>query len=279
MTNSAGGNAGSAPPAGGKASDLRIRFLSALVLGPATLLVVWIGGWAFLILVGAGAALSAHEWQKMVAGRDVPQAVRLSGCAASVAALAVLAVWGVAAGVAAMVLGGAVLAVAVGRRHWLAALAVPYSVAGLGAMVILRLPEFGGGLDLFLYLLLAVWACDIGAYAAGRAIGGPKLAPRISPSKTWAGLAGGAVSSALVGAGFWLAGANGPAAAAIGVLLALSAQAGDLLESALKRQCRVKDSGHLIPGHGGVLDRIDGLMVAAPVLALFHAAIGMSLPW
>jgi phosphatidate cytidylyltransferase len=125
------------------------------------------------------------------------------------------------------------------------------------------------------WLLLVVWTTDIGAYFAGRSIGGPKLAPRISPGKTWAGLVGGMAAAGLVGglltalagAGFWLA-------AGLGALLAAVAQAGDLFESRLKRHAGVKDSGHLIPGHGGLLDRIDGLVFAAPTFALVVALMG-----
>jgi phosphatidate cytidylyltransferase len=112
-----------------------------------------------------------------------------------------------------------------------------------------------------LFLLAAVWASDIGAYAAGRLLGGPRLAPAISPAKTWAGALGGLSASALAGLAI---GATGWSAA-IGALLSVAAQLGDLLESWLKRAARIKDSGALIPGHGGLLDRLDGLVAAAPV--------------
>jgi phosphatidate cytidylyltransferase len=120
-----------------------------------------------------------------------------------------------------------------------------------------------------LWVLFLVWATDSGAYFAGRAIGGPKLAPRISPKKTWAGLAGGMLAAALVG---W-AMQNGvmPGAwrlAAASAALAVVAQAGDLAESGLKRYFGVKDSSQLIPGHGGVLDRLDGLLAVAPAVAV-----------
>lgn len=112
-----------------------------------------------------------------------------------------------------------------------------------------------------LFLLLTVWASDVGAYAAGRLIGGPRLAPKISPAKTWAGVlggvSGGTVAGLAIGATGWAAGA--------GALLSVAAQSGDLFESWLKRVARIKDSGALFPGHGGLLDRIDGLLAAAPV--------------
>jgi phosphatidate cytidylyltransferase len=128
-----------------------------------------------------------------------------------------------------------------------------------------------------LFLVFVVWGTDIGAYLIGRLIGGPRLAPRISPGKTWSGALGGLAAAALAGAG---AGYEHPfAAAVLALLLSVIAQAGDLLESALKRHFGVKDSGTLIPGHGGLLDRLDGVLTAAPaallwsVLAAPHAML------
>lgn len=127
------------------------------------------------------------------------------------------------------------------------------------------------GAKLVLTLLLAVWATDIGAYFAGRMIGGPKLAPAISPNKTWAGLAGGMVAAAVV---TMIAISFSPypktvgGAFGLGLVIAVLGQAGDLFESWLKRRAGVKDSGTLIPGHGGLLDRIDGLILTTPLFAL-----------
>lgn len=120
-------------------------------------------------------------------------------------------------------------------------------------------------------LLLAIWATDIGAYAAGRTIGGPKMAPNISPNKTWAGLVGGIAASVTVFflfAYFTPARESMAALIGIGAVIAVVGQIGDLMESFLKRKAATKDSGHLIPGHGGLLDRIDGLLLAAPVFLL-----------
>ncbi len=127
------------------------------------------------------------------------------------------------------------------------------------------------GMELVFWVFIVTWTTDIGAYFAGRAIGGPKLAPTISPNKTWAGLIGGMVSAALAGWAWtqyvvlptsliWLA----PAFAA-------AAQGGDLFESWLKRRAGAKDSGSMLPGHGGILDRLDGLVVVAILTALFQA--------
>ena len=135
------------------------------------------------------------------------------------------------------------------------------------ALVWLR-ADAPGGMQHVIWLLMVIWATDICAYLVGRTVGGPKLAPRISPGKTWSGLLGGVAGASLLGgfaaqalgAGYWFA-------AAVGGCLAVIGQVGDLFESALKRRAGVKDSGHLIPGHGGLLDRIDGLVFAAPVFA------------
>ena len=197
---------------------------------------------------------------------------------------------GFASAVALLVLVGAamVLRLAPGGRA-AAAVGVFYvGVAGL-SLLWLRADAVAGRADV-LFVMLLVWASDIGAYFTGRALGGPKLAPRISPGKTWSGSAGGVLAAALVGAcvawGFeaWVfrSGAGvGVVARAAGVAAVLAAvsQAGDLGESAVKRRFGQKDSGRLIPGHGGLLDRLDGVLAAAPVAALLalDAARGMAI--
>jgi len=135
------------------------------------------------------------------------------------------------------------------------------------------------GMKLVLYLMFVVWATDIGAYFAGKRIGGPKLAPRISPSKTWAGLLGGMALAGGVGllcATFTPYPSGVSACVWVGLLLAVVSQGGDLFESWLKRQAGVKDSGTLIPGHGGLLDRIDGMLTGAPLFALMVALSGLA---
>lgn len=143
---------------------------------------------------------------------------------------------------------------------------------GALALIWLRADALAGRGNV-LFVVLTVWACDIGAYLVGRMAGGPRLAPRISPGKTWSGAAGGLIAAMLAG---WLA-AGAPVSLApplVAGLLALAAQAGDLFESAAKRHFGVKDSGWLIPGHGGVLDRVDGILAAAPAAALIALAVG-----
>ena len=159
-------------------------------------------------------------------------------------------------------------------------LAWTYGLAALVALLWLRhQPAFGR--ETVLWVLVCIWATDIGAYFVGRTAGGAKLAPRISPGKTWSGLIGGmawaAVASAALGYAFGL-GETVPLAIA-GAVLAVVGQAGDLLESAAKRRAGVKDSGHLIPGHGGLLDRIDGLMAVLVAVAIARLVAGPSWPW
>ncbi|WP_298372169.1 phosphatidate cytidylyltransferase [Azospirillum sp.] len=282
MTSSTDGNAASAPPppAPAKTSDLKARVLSALVLAPVVLGAVWFGGWVFRALIVLGAVIAISEWINLVpSARRLPARV-ISVCGVLGALSAQLLVGPLAGLGVAVLFAGLTALGGGGTDRKLLGFGVVYVAAGIAGLMWLRdLP--GDGLALFLFAMLAVWATDIGAYAAGRTIGGPKLAPRISPKKTWAGLIGGMVSAALVG---WLvalvAGAAMPGLALlVGALSAVVGQIGDLFESAIKRRYNVKDSGQLIPGHGGILDRIDGLLVAAPVLAVFHATLGTALSW
>jgi phosphatidate cytidylyltransferase len=150
-----------------------------------------------------------------------------------------------------------------------------YIVPGAAALFWLRADPLVG-LEDVLFLLLIVWASDIGAYAAGRLLGGPRLAPGVSPGKTWSGAAGGLVSAMLVGviASGFTPGAPLWHGALVAGVLGLLAQLGDLLESGLKRHFGVKDSSRLIPGHGGLLDRLDGVLAAAPAAALLALLLG-----
>lgn len=278
--NSTGGSADSEPSGRARGGDLLTRTLSALVLGPAVLASVAFGGWVFKLLIGIFAVLTTVEWVRLVEperhGRHMPPVLT-----AGVAALAAGILFGAGGGLAAAaVLTVLLLAVVRFRRAAhapLLAFSVPYIAVSSYAMIWLR-DRPGTGLFLLLYLLLVVWATDIGAYAAGRTIGGPRLAPRISPKKTWSGLLGGMAAAAAAGAGVaaWSGIADPVPAALLGAMMAVVAQAGDLFESAVKRRFNVKDSGRIIPGHGGLLDRVDGLLAGASFFALLHAVWGMS---
>ena len=163
---------------------------------------------------------------------------------------------------------GAVALLSPERRYWTMT-GFAYAAAAEVASVMVRLDPVWGFTALML-ILLVVWVTDIGGYFAGRGIGGPKLWPRVSPKKTWAGAAGGFAASLTVSAGFAACGLGriGPLLL-LAALLSIISQCGDLFESAVKRRFGVKDSSHIIPGHGGLLDRLDGFVAAVALAALF----------
>ncbi len=259
---------------GRKPSNLLTRVLAAIVLAPVVLAAIYVGGSVFAIALAAVGFIALHEWFSLV-GIKTADRLQIAGHLCLAVIMAIVYMVGLAE---AMILLGvwtaAVLAMAMaaGHRHFLIiGLGIPYVGVPMALMIWLReLPDAGYGLVMLLFLV--VWATDIGGYFAGRAIGGPKLAPRISPKKTWAGLAGAAAAAAATGSVVALAfGSPSLAlAAALGGSLAIVAQMGDLIESAVKRRFNAKDSGALIPGHGGVLDRIDGLLAAAPAMAAIY---------
>lgn len=272
MTSTAATVASAAP---GKPRVFKTRALSALVMAPPVLLAAWLGGWWFAALIAVAAALMGWEWHRMMnGGFGRSGMVASAGCAAA----AVLAVSRPELGLLIMALAAALSAALAGRdrsgRGW-AAFAVFYAGLPSAALVWLRADPRDGAVVIW-WLLLVVWATDIGAYLFGRWIGGPKLLPAVSPKKTWAGLIGGMVSAAAAAwAVSWFAlGSAGAGIAAAAALVAVVAQAGDLFESWIKRRCNVKDSSNIIPGHGGVLDRVDGLLTAALAVAAFTLATG-----
>lgn len=261
--------------------------ISALVLAPLALGLVIAGGWPFAALVAVVLVLMALEWRGLISvrlGHRTSEVASFGALALAVVAV-VLAMTGQAGQALALLAAGALLAAATARALGYPAFWTGLGVAYLGipalALVWLRmLPEVG--LVLVIWLLLVVWTTDSAAYFAGRYFRGPLLAPRISPSKTWSGLCGGVLGASLAGmitAALWGSGRL-LQAGGLGAVLAVVAQIGDLAESAMKRKAGVKDAGSLIPGHGGVLDRVDGLMFAAPALALFCLIMGpRAWPW
>ena len=166
------------------------------------------------------------------------------------------------------------------RRPIARILSLLYALGALVALLWLRHQPMLGRETVF-WVVVCVWATDIGAYFLGKIAGGVKLAPRISPGKTWSGLIGGVCWSAVASAALGLVFQQGATfeLAAIGVALAIVAQMGDLLESAAKRDAGVKDSGNIIPGHGGLLDRVDGLAAALVAVALTRLCVGGVWPW
>ena len=165
------------------------------------------------------------------------------------------------------------------RRPVLLLAGLAWMVLAAAALLWLRADAAVGRLNA-LFLMLVVWATDIGAYVAGRLIGGPRLAPSISPAKTWAGAGGGLLGAVIIGGliAFAVQGATAlPRAGATALLLGVASQVGDLAESGAKRHMGVKDSGRLLPGHGGLLDRVDALLAAGPVAALLAFKAGRGL--
>ncbi len=211
---------------------------SALVLGAVALGAIWVGSAAFVLLILVAAAGLGWEWSRLcplLGPRLGSGGVR----AAMVAGFAWLAVW-------------------------------------TASLIWLRSDPLAGRINV-IGLALIVWGTDIGAYATGRLVGGPRLAPRISPGKTWAGAVGGAALAAGIAAALTITARNdgGPGTAAlIGLLLSVLGQLGDLAESAFKRRCGVKDSGRLVPGHGGLLDRLDAALAVGPAAALLSIGLG-----
>ena len=258
-------------------ADLRQRVISAAILGPLALLCVWFGGTAFVLLIGIGAVGIVFEWVAM-SGHAPGEPAAIAVAAGVVAAMAACVDAHPLAGLLALAVFAALsfaLVRAAGRSGILA-VGVPYVGIAAVALLWLRDDPVAGRADI-LFLVLTVWAGDIGAYLVGRWIGGPKLAPRISPGKTWSGAAGGLIGGCLCGlvvAHLFSAPATEWRVIGVAALLGVVAQGGDLLESLIKRRFGVKDSGRTIPGHGGLLDRLDGLLTAGPVAALLALAVG-----
>ena len=257
-------------------SDLATRFAAGVVMIAVACAAIYIGGWVFRLLIAAGAAVMVVEWGDMHRTRRP-----WSYAGAGLLVLLLLAVTqylypageidiidgveGVSAesydelwlGFAA--LAGLAALFAVFSRRLSMGWGLFYVGAPAFALLVLEWTRF----DLVLWAMLVTWSTDTFAYFAGRSIGGPKLAPRISPNKTWSGLIGGMAGAAVVGGIAAWAFELDPLFLFAGAPMGLLAQLGDLYESKVKRRLGVKDSGSIIPGHGGVLDRVDGLLPVA----------------
>jgi phosphatidate cytidylyltransferase len=263
-------------PRGGKAeaespkSEMLTRIFSALVLATIALAAVVVSPWTFAALVIVCGIAVAWEWGRLVRDREFDAIFVLQ--AAAVAAIAIFVTVGrldlAIAAVAVAFAGTVVIGMASGRVGWSLA-GLIYSVLPAWSMVWLR-SDAELGATALLFLFVVAWTTDTFAYAGGRLIGGPKLAPRISPRKTWSGLILGTLAPALIGYAFavLLQETSALKLALVGLAIAAACQIGDLSESAVKRRFRTKDMSGLIPGHGGLLDRIDGLLIAAIAAAL-----------
>ncbi|MEO1091916.1 MAG: phosphatidate cytidylyltransferase [Pseudomonadota bacterium] len=265
-------------PEAGKA-EFGLRVLSAAVLAIVVVADVIVGGWSFTVLVGLVTILVAAEWGNLLARRYANPALRVAAAVppAATAIVAMLLTKLIDPGYGLLVIAVVALAVAgIARRagwpvRW-TSLGVVYIALAPTLLVWMRnaSPE---GLVFVLFLFAAVWAADSFAYLVGRSLRGPKLAPVWSPNKTWSGFVGGSVAAGVAGGlvafGFALPFVGG--AVVLGVVIGVVAQVGDLFVSRFKRLAGMKDTGTLIPGHGGALDRLDGLMYATPAFAGFVA--------
>ncbi|GER06990.1 phosphatidate cytidylyltransferase [Iodidimonas muriae] len=265
---------GQAIPVQSAPSHLMTRVASALILIPLALAAVWLGGDWFAGLLSLVGILMILEWGQIIGlpKRDLGLFLALN--LMLVVGFILLPVdmllpqWaGVTVGLSLYFLLFGAFFKSARPVIWLG-LATLYCWTPLYALYWLRGAE--NGLWLVAWVLLVVWGTDIGGYFVGRSVGGAKLVPQISPNKTWSGLIGGMALAALAGfiGAIWFDLGSIVLLASLGALLAIVGQAGDIVESALKRRFGVKDSGRIIPGHGGVLDRVDGLVFVAPVVAL-----------
>lgn len=248
-------------------SNLQLRIMMALVLAPVALAAAYFGGWFWTVLVTLTVVGLFGEWM-MVIGNLKPNAL----------------MWGFAAlGVAGLVLGYgnqeiAHLIIALGlfamflfsaREHksW-SAIGLAYTAAAMFSSILLRNDPVHG-LQAIIFVFAVVWITDILGYFVGRGVGGPKLWVRVSPKKTWSGALGGIVGSLIFAAAFAESGYGSlMPMLMLATVISIISQAGDLFESAVKRRFDVKDSSQIIPGHGGLLDRLDGFMAAILVAAI-----------
>ncbi len=270
----AGGDPQSGPNSG-RTADLQVRIVSAAILAPIVLGAVWFGGWVFVGLAAIAAAILIAEWSGVSRRRFVDIPVITGGVTA------VLATVSLAGGYGGLSIGillvGAILAGALAWRSdpsRLFGFGVVYGGLPAMALVVVR-SDPAYGLVAIMWLLVLVWASDIGGYVFGRLLGGPKLAPRISPKKTWAGFFGGLGAAVLASLAFnAIVMPGGTIPIWLAAFLSAVSQIGDLAESSFKRRFGAKDSSRLIPGHGGLMDRIDGLVVVAAVAAIIGLARG-----
>ncbi|MBN9604790.1 MAG: phosphatidate cytidylyltransferase [Afipia felis] len=258
----------SAPTAAAKNSrNLLMRVAAAALMVPLALMFVFAGGWLWVLLVTAIAVGLFYEWHEIVNPVRNPRTFAAGVIALELIGLALWFGWGGVAW-AALILGTTLIAfLATEQKRWITGGFI-YAAAALIASAMVRL-DGAMGFYALMFTLLVVWASDIGGYFAGRAIGGPKLWPRVSPNKTWAGSIGALILSALVAVAVaWLGWGRLVPLIVLALAMSVVAQLGDLFESAVKRRFGVKDSSQIIPGHGGLMDRLDGFVAAIVFVAL-----------
>ncbi len=254
-------------------ADLGPRLVSGVVLIVLSLAALHVGGFGFVAFWLVAAVAVHWEWQRMTGGPHEP--IRMIGGGTVIALVAGLAALGARDAALLVLLGGALatLVFVSGPTRLWNAVGILYAGALVLAVVVLRMSIFNG-LEAILWLFAIVWGTDIMSYFCGRLIGGPKLWPRVSPSKTWAGFIVGISSGSVLGlVTLWAM--SVPLSVLpillLGLATAALAQGGDLFESSMKRRYGRKDSSRLIPGHGGVMDRLDGFIAAAIFAAILGA--------
>ncbi len=264
-------------PSGAPRSELSLRVMSALLMVGVALLTLWWGGWPFACLWIAAGSIAGWEWSRITMPRRAGSNHLLFGLCIGIGGMLVAAGWPLPGLLWVCGMLGSCLVLAAEDRAE-QAIGVIYASAIAIAPIIVR-AEPGLGITLIAWSFAVVWSTDIAAYFTGRALGGPKLWPAVSPKKTWSGALGGAAAGVLAGLvvslvaqGAGVVWPFGIMATIIAAFISSSAgQLGDLFESALKRRHDVKDSGSIIPGHGGVLDRLDAFVVVVTIVAIAAA--------
>jgi phosphatidate cytidylyltransferase len=260
-------------------NDFRVRLASGVVMATAAALLTVAGSVPFAVLVAAAALLVSWEWGRLVHGPEngAVLAVLLgtTGVAAFLAAIGYVAL-----GLLALPIGAILATVlSLGRNSLFSALGIFYAGFPAVALIWLRSDPWHGLLAT-VFVIAIVATSDTAAFFSGRLLKGPLLWERVSPNKTWAGMIGALAACAVVGALFWFAVPEGSALrlGVTGAVLSFVAQVGDLAESALKRRFGAKDAGSLIPGHGGVMDRVDGVIAAASAVGLVAVVVDVYSP-
>lgn len=264
--------------------ELRLRIVSAIVMAAVILAATWYGGILFRIVAGLLAILIYYEWSTITRLSETNSTGNAWGWFA-VAVIAGNTIFGESSLdlplLSGFTLTAALFPILRGRNWWLVGGIFYAGFSGI-SLAAIRGDELTGFVSI-LFIFAVVWSTDILAYFVGRAIGGPKLAPSISPGKTWSGAIGGAVAAVIGGGAVSMAYHGRISVLVLGLALILSvfSQIGDLFESFVKRRFQVKDSSHLIPGHGGFMDRVDGLVFACFtvfLIAFVHAAATGDVP-
>ncbi len=264
--------------------ELRLRIVSAIVMAAVILAATWYGGILFRIVAGLLAILIYYEWSTVTRISETNSTGNAWGWFA-VAVIAGNTIFGEPSLdlplLSGFTLTAALFPILRGKNWWLVGGIFYAGLSGI-SLAAIRGDELTGFVSI-LFIFAVVWSTDILAYFVGRAIGGPKLAPSISPGKTWSGAIGGAVAAMIGGAAVSMAYHGRISLLVLGLALILSvfSQIGDLFESFVKRRFQVKDSSHLIPGHGGFMDRVDGLVFACFtvfLIAFVHAAATGDVP-